>query len=82
MGNEEKQAISSLEGRTFEAEGTANAKAERREQMDPIAVRESDMVAEMWWMEKEQHERGSERQAAGSCQGALQPRPWGMDFIL
>ena len=78
MGNEEKQAISSLEGRIFEAEGTA----ERREQMDPTAVRESDMVAEMWWMEKEQHERGSERPAAGSCQGALQTRPWGMDFIL
>lgn len=37
MGNEKKQAISSLERRIFEAEGTAKAKAGREEQMDPIA---------------------------------------------
>lgn len=37
MGNEKKQAISSLERRVFEAEGRAKAKAERQVQMDPIA---------------------------------------------
>lgn len=34
MGNEKKQAVSSSGGRTFEAEGTANAKAKRQEQID------------------------------------------------